>query len=74
MSKGDVSEYQKDQLLAFFAMYMDQDLRARLMAELPRAYNAWVGRRIVEVHHTDGRKVEVPLSGTEKVCGQHYNA
>jgi len=49
MDVRNLTDYQKDQLLNFFAYSMGQDTRARLMAELPRAYNAWCDQRVVKV-------------------------
>jgi hypothetical protein len=63
------------QLLDVLAHYMGMDLRERLMAECPRAYNAWCGSEVVQVvRASDGSKVAPPLSGCEKVAGQWEHA
>lgn len=46
---------QLKQLLDTCFYYMDGDLRGKLLRELPQAYNAYVGWRVVEVTHRDGR-------------------
>ena len=65
MDVRNLTDYQKDQLLNFFAYTMGQDTRARIMAELPRAYNAWCGQRIVKVSSLTNGDVIVPLDKCE---------
>jgi hypothetical protein len=71
MRISNLTAQQKDQLLEFFAYYLPQDLRWRLMAELPRAYNAWCGTEVVRVHRTsDGAVVAPALNACEAQHGQ----
>lgn len=49
----ELTDHRKDQLLAFFQYTMPMEQRRRLMAEMPQAYNALVGKEIVQVVHTD---------------------
>jgi hypothetical protein len=49
MNTSKLTARQKDQLLDHFAHYMSMEVRYRLMAELPRAYNAWAEREVVRV-------------------------
>lgn len=65
MDVRNLTDYQKDQLLNYFAYTMGQDVRARLMAELPRAYNAWCGCRVVKVENLSNGEVIVPLDKCE---------
>lgn len=51
-----LSNHDKDQLLAVLGYYMDLDLRRRVMAEAPMAYNAWIGRDVVRVVANDERE------------------
>jgi hypothetical protein len=54
-----VSDHQKDQLLAVVFHYMRPELRRRVMTECPLAYNAYVGREVVEVRRVDdGAKLD----------------
>lgn len=55
MQTANLTDHQKNQLLDAIAHYMDPDLRSKLMAELPQAYNAWAGSKILNVVHRDGR-------------------
>lgn len=45
----DLTSFEKDLLLAFFKHVMTQEQRGELMATMPAAYNAFMGREIVEV-------------------------
>lgn len=51
-----ITNHQKDQLLAVLGYYMGLELRGRVMAEAPLAYNAWMGREIVRVVANDERE------------------
>lgn len=51
-----LTNHQKDQLLGVLGYYMGLDLRAKVMAEVPLAYNAWMGRDIVRVVAEDERE------------------
>lgn len=52
-----LTKLQSDQLLDHFFYYLKPDERARLMGELPKAYNAYVGQKVVKVvHDVDGRE------------------
>lgn len=42
-----LSTRHKDMLLETLMHYADGDMRARLMSEVPAAYNAWCGREVV---------------------------
>lgn len=54
----NMTDHEKEQILAVVRYHMDQELRRKLMQEAPQAYNAWMGKKYVEVRHTiDGRKV-----------------
>jgi hypothetical protein len=44
-----MTEHQKDQILKIVSYYMEPELRDRIMREAPIAYNAWMGRPVVEV-------------------------
>lgn len=44
-----MTEHQKDQILKVVEYYMEPELRERIMREAPIAYNAWMGRVVVEV-------------------------
>jgi hypothetical protein len=46
----NLTRHQMLQLLEALGHYMDQDLRHKIMRELPLAYNAWMGRTIMCVH------------------------
>lgn len=71
MKTDNLTEQQKDQLLAFFAYYLPMEMREQLMAELPRAYNAWGGREVVRVVRSQyGDTVAPPLNKCEIVRGQ----
>lgn len=71
----NLTDYQKDQLLHFFFHYMPMEQRERLMAELPRCYNAACGSDIVHVRRTNyNDKVTAPLSKCEERRNQTYNA
>lgn len=70
MDVRNLTDYQKDQLLNYFAYSMGQDTRARLMAELPRAYNAWCGQRVVKVTNLTNGDVIVPLDKCEALKQQ----
>ncbi|HEX4188593.1 MAG TPA: hypothetical protein VHY83_11900 [Solirubrobacteraceae bacterium] len=62
MSRHRASTHHRDQLLDFLFHVMGQDLRARVMRELPAAYNDYHGSEIVEVLRTaDGSKVSRAL-------------
>jgi hypothetical protein len=71
MNTHNLTSQQKEQLLDFFAYYLPLELRWRLMAELPRAYNAWCGTEVVRVHRTcDGAVVAPALNASEAQHGQ----
>lgn len=56
-----MTTHQMELLLASVKHYMPQDLRAKVMREVPEAYNAWVGHDVVEiVRVSDGAKVRQP--------------
>jgi len=77
---ANLTSMQKDQLLQFFFYHMPFEQRERLMAELPRAYNAACGRQVVKVvnvaHASDGSDgtVHAGLDKCETLKGQDYNA
>lgn len=53
-----MTTHEMEQVLAVVKHYMDMDLRRKVMTEAPAAYNAWMGRDVVEVRRTsDGRKL-----------------
>jgi hypothetical protein len=55
---GPATTKQVEQLLDLCFYYMDQELRGKLIRELPVAYNAYVGWNVATVVHTlDGRVV-----------------
>jgi hypothetical protein len=77
MSNGihNLTDHQKDQLLDFFFYHMPMEQRERLMAELPRAYNAACGRKIVEVRCVSRDEVLAPpLDKCEAQRKQVYNS
>jgi hypothetical protein len=49
-----MTDHEKDMVLAAVKHYMKPDLRARVMREVPDAYNAWVGRDVVDVVSVNG--------------------
>lgn len=49
---NNLTIHQKDQLIDHFFYYMESDARQRLMGELPKAYNAYCGDKIVKVIST----------------------
>jgi hypothetical protein len=56
---GPMSNHDKDQVLAVLKYYLPQDLRRKVMLEVPRAYNAWMGAEYVRVHRvSDGDPLE----------------
>jgi hypothetical protein len=56
-----MTTHQMEMLLASVKHYMPQDLRAKVMREVPDAYNAWVQRDVVDVVSvSDGRSVRRP--------------
>jgi hypothetical protein len=66
MNTNNLTDFQKNQLLDFFAYHMPMEQRERLMATLPRAYNAWCGSKVVEVHNISHQAaVNVPLDKCE---------
>jgi hypothetical protein len=70
-----LTQQQMHQLLDVLGHYMGPDIRQRLMAECPRAYNAWCGREVVHVVRvSDGDPVRPPLNGAEAVLGQREHA
>jgi hypothetical protein len=55
------SRHEMELLLTVIKQHMDMDLRAKVMREVPQAYNAWCGHEIVKViHASDGRAVRQP--------------
>lgn len=53
-----MTTHEMEMVLATVKHYMEPDLRAKVMREVPQAYNAWMDREIVKVIHTsDGRRV-----------------
>lgn len=50
-----MTDHQKNLVLSVVKHYMDMDLRAKLIREVPDAYNALVGSNVVKVVHQDGR-------------------
>jgi hypothetical protein len=51
-----MTDHERRQLLDALMYYCPMDLRAKVMREVPQAYNAYCGKTIVEVRHTsDGR-------------------
>jgi hypothetical protein len=51
-----MTDHERKQLLDALMYYCPMDLRAKVMREVPQAYNAYCGTTIVEVRHTsDGR-------------------
>ena len=44
MRNPELQEHQKNQLLDLLELYMTQDVRHKIMRELPQAYNAWMNR------------------------------
>jgi hypothetical protein len=56
MNTRNLTDYQKDQLLDFFAYNMTMEARHRLMTELPMAYNYWAETEVVQVCRTDADK------------------
>ena len=55
MTRIDISEHLKDQLLSVLMYYLDQDMRRTLAREVPCAYNAITGHQNALVVHHDGR-------------------
>lgn len=49
----NMTTHQKEQLLAALMYYLEPATRRRIMRELPEAYNAWCGRTILTVTHTE---------------------
>jgi hypothetical protein len=60
MHHSILSQFQQEQLLAFFKNHMSQETRAAVMTHLPQAYNAWHNETIVEVHYTDEDRTDRP--------------
>lgn len=55
-----MTNHEKNMVLAVIRHHMDSDLRRKVMAQVPQAYNAWMEGEYVEVRHvSDDRKVEV---------------
>lgn len=52
--RTDISDHYKNQLLDVLFYTLMPDARARLAREVPAAYNAWCGREVAIVTHTDG--------------------
>jgi hypothetical protein len=50
-----LTHLQKELLLEFLKSHLQQDIRRKLMIELPDAYNRWMGRTIVtsQIHKYD---------------------
>jgi hypothetical protein len=78
VTNHNLTDTQKDQLLAFFAFNLSMEMRGRLMVELPMAYNAWCGREVVRVLHVNlAEPLVVPLNRCEAQRGQepwHFQA
>lgn len=54
-------QHEMEMVLATVKHHMDMDLRAKVMREVPQAYNAWMGSEYVKVIHTsDDRPVRNP--------------
>lgn len=54
----DLNSHEMVQILELVKFYMDQELRHRLMKELPQAYNHWMGGHYVTVvRDSDGKEV-----------------
>lgn len=51
----DMTRHHMTQLLSALMHYMDLDLRHKVMAEVPAAYNDYYGREIVATHAKAGR-------------------
>lgn len=48
-----MTHHEMEMLLACVKHYMPQDLRGKVMAELPQAYNSWMGGDYVQVSHVN---------------------
>tara|TARA_R100001198_G_scaffold71996_1_gene44174 strand:- start:447 stop:632 length:186 start_codon:yes stop_codon:yes gene_type:complete len=50
-----LTHLQKELLLEFLKSHLQQDIRRKLMIELPDAYNRWMGRTVVtsQIHKYD---------------------
>ena len=56
-----MTKHEMELVLAVVKHHMDMDLRAKVMREVPQAYNAWMGGEYIKaVHVTDGRRVRNP--------------
>jgi hypothetical protein len=65
--RDNLTETQKDQLLSVLFYTMTSETRQRLMAEVPQAYNAAMGREVVRVVWNDNDKtVPAPEYFTER--------
>lgn len=48
--------HEKDLVLAVLKHHLPQDLRHKVMREIPQAYNAWMGREHMQsVRKSDGK-------------------
>lgn len=50
-----MTDHEKNLILLVVKQHMSMDLRHQLIKEVPHAYNAFVGRPIVNVVFEDGR-------------------
>ena len=55
MSAESMTHEQRSQVVDFFMHRLSPEQRETLMATLPVAYNAYVGRQVVTVTTSDGR-------------------
>jgi hypothetical protein len=74
MDTQNLTAFQMEQLIHFFGYYMSGEQRDKLMATLPRVYNAWCGRKIVKVVQPtfNDAEVAVPLDKCEEIREQNY--
>ena len=51
-----MTRHEMELLLAVIKQHMDQDLRGKVMREVPLAYNAWCGRDVVQITRVSDNK------------------
>jgi hypothetical protein len=66
MSGRSASVHHMEQLLDLLFHLMGQDMRRRVMSELPAAYNDYVGSDIVQVLRTHDGSILTPPSGSDR--------
>jgi hypothetical protein len=72
MRQKSLSSHHAEQLLDVLGFYMDQDLRAKVAAEVPQAYNAWIGSKVCKVVNArHGWEYDNPSENTEEKTAEY---